>query len=137
MVGWFAAIEGEHEVVVVVAVAKEFDEAQVATAYLQVDGSDVAGWDVAGTGEVFSDGSSTLVVVLAFPNEAAAGRAVAELRSIVETGTSLVTGGTWSHLLSIQSIDADGPVVVGRFTNSSPGLAGRIVLTRDNLLDVG
>lgn len=115
------------------AVAKTLDAADVVNGIV-VSPSAGESWLVAGLGETFHDNASTLTVALQFADAATATSAATAFRAHVENDESLATSTPWAKSLIITDAHADGPLMVATLTSNKPGIAEKVVLTRDNLL---
>jgi hypothetical protein len=115
------------------AVAQILDTADVVNAIVV---SPAAGesWLVAGLGETFQGKASTLTIALRYADAAAAKSATTAFRTHVKSADSLVFKNPWAETLTVTDAHVDGSVMVATLTSKKPGLAERIVLARDNLL---
>lgn len=91
-------------------------------------------WITAGLGETFDGESSTLTIALRYADAATATTAATAFRAHVENDASIVTRAPWAATLTVTDVQTDGPLLVGTLTSKSPGIATRVVLQRDDLL---
>ncbi len=91
-------------------------------------------WITAGLGETFQGESSTVTIALLYADAATATTAATALRAHVEDDASIVTKAPWAETLTVTDVHTEGPLLVGTLTSKSPGIATRVVLQRDDLL---
>ncbi|MEQ1872461.1 MAG: hypothetical protein ABL953_01940 [Ilumatobacteraceae bacterium] len=113
-------------------VAGALDAAAVASALVVPPWSGEA-WTVAGLGEVFDGETSILTIALHYADAAAAAAAVDAFSAHVASGVAL-SGVSWSEMLTITEVRAEGSLMIATLTSLNTGIASEIYFRQENLL---